>query len=284
MKLKDLIMQVKYEEIEPAIGAAFISYGLEVNAWRKENWRKVFATLQSMEPDHDCDMSLRVVPGDVSGYYDEEARQKNPEYTSHMYSLTSAPWREWLGMEVDEKTLRYMSVPDIIGNCIYEMTWWGYDEETIRKNIEERFNRHEEEKEGNDTEAEVEVDVKTQCMNCVKSLIPVILPSIVQKLGDSNFETMLRDVKCEENGAYYEPFDLKAFDLPLTGIAFFYIYINGSCMMGVTTEIEGEFCEIIYNWFASSMDELKAMINTEEAQNEIVGILVKQVENLLGNS
>ena len=33
MKLKDLIMQVTYEEIEPAIGAAFISYGLEVNVW-----------------------------------------------------------------------------------------------------------------------------------------------------------------------------------------------------------------------------------------------------------
>ena len=121
-------------------------------------------------------------------------------------------------------------------------------------------------------------------MNCVKSLIPVILPSIAQKLGDPNFEAMLRDVKCEENGAYYEPIDLKAFELPLTGIAFFYIYINGSCMMGVTTEIEGEFCEIIYNWFASSMDELKAMIDTEEAQNKIVDILVKQVENRLGIS
>ena len=275
-------MQVTYEEIEPAIGATFTYYGLEVNAWRKENWRKVFATLQSMEPDHDCDMSLRVVPGDVSGYYDEEAQQKNPEYTSHMYSLTSAPWREWLGMEVDEDTLNNMSVADILGNCIYEMTWWGYDEETIRKNIEERFNRHEEEKEENDTEVEVEVDVKTQCMNCVKSLIPAILPSIVQKLGEPKFEKTLQDVKCEENGAYYEPIDLKALDLPLTGLAFFYIYINGSCMMGVTTEIEGEFCEIIYNWYASSMDELKTMIDTEDAQNEIVEILVKQVENRLG--
>lgn len=278
MKLKDLVIQVTYDEIEPAIGAAFISYGLEVNAWRKENWRKVFATLQSIEPVQDCDMSLRVVPGDVSGYYDEEAQQKNPEYTSHMYSLTATPWRVWLGMEVDEDTMKNMSVAEIIGNCIYEMTWWGYDEETIRKNIEERFKHHEEEKEEDDAEAEV--DVKTQCMNCVKSLIPAVLPSIAQKLGDPKFETILRDVKCEENGAYCDPIDLKAFELPLTGIAFFYIYINGNCMMGVTTEIEGEFCEIIYNWFAS-MDELKAMIDTEEAQNEIVKILQEQVDKKL---
>jgi hypothetical protein len=279
MKLKDLVIQVTYDEIEPAIGAAFISYGLEVNAWRKENWRKVFATLQSIEPVQDCDMSLRVVPGDVSGYYDEEAQQMNPEYTSHMYSLTATPWRVWLGMEVDEDTMKNMSVAEIIGNCIYEMTWWGYDEETIRKNIEERFKHHEEEKEEDDAEAEV--DVKTQCMNCVKSLIPAVLPSIAQKLGNPKFETILRDVKCEENGAYCDPIDLKAFELPLTGIAFFYIYINGNCMMGVTAEIECQFCEILYNWFASSMDELKAMIDTEEAQNEIVKILQEQVDKKL---
>lgn len=279
MKLKDLVMQVTYDEIEPAIEAAFISYGLEVNAWRKENWKKVFATLQSIEPEQDCYMSLSVVPGDVSGYYDEEARQKNPEYTSHMYSLTSAPWREWLGMEVDEKTLGNMSVPDIIGNCIYEMTWWGYDEETIRKNIEERFKHNE--KDEDDTEAEVEVDVKTECMNCIKSLIPAILPSNAQKLSDPKFEKMLQDVNCEENGAYCDPIDLKAFDLPLTGIAFFYIYINGNCMMGVTTEIEGRFCEILYNWFAASLNELKAMIDTEDVQNEIVKILQEQVAKKL---
>jgi len=277
MKLKDLIMQVTYEEIEPAIGAVFISYGLEVNAWRKENWRKVFATLQSMDPDPDCTMYLKIVPGDVSGYYDEETLKNNPEYWHGLYSLTTTPWNCWLGMEVDDNTLKNMSVPDIIGNCIYEMTWWGYDEETIRKNIEERFKQHEEEKEGNDTEAEVEVDVKTECMNCIKSLIPAILPSIAQKLGDSKFEEMLQDVHCEENGAYCDPIDLKAFELPLTGIAFFYIYINGNCMMGVTAEIEGQFCEILYNWFAASMNELKAIIDTEDVQDEIVKILQEQV-------
>ena len=280
MKLKDLIMQVTYDEIEPAIGAAFTYYGLEVNT--KENWKKVFATLQSMEPDQDCDMSLRVVPGDVSGYYDEDAQQKNPDYTNDMYSLTMAPWREWLGMTVDEKTLRNMSVPDIIGNCIYEMTWFGYDEETIRKNIEERFEHHESEEKEDDTEAEGEADVKTACINCIKSLIPAILPGIAQKLDDPKFEKMLQDVHCEENGAYYDPIDLKALGLPLTGLGFFYIYINGKCMMGITAEIEGEFCEIIYNWFAESMVKLKAMIDTEEAQNKIVDILVKQVENRLG--
>ena len=124
MKLKELVMQTTCGEIEQAIGKAFEFYGLEVTDYRKSNWVKVFETLLAMEPEQNVDMKLRIIPGDVSGYYDEEARKKNPEYSPYMFSLTATPWSEWLGMEVDEATLNSMSVADILGNCIYEMTWW----------------------------------------------------------------------------------------------------------------------------------------------------------------
>ncbi len=145
MTLKELVMQTTYEEIEKAIAKTFESYGLEVTDWRKTNWVKVFDTLYAMEPEQNVEMKLRIVPGDVSGYYDEETRKKNPEYSPYMFSLTATPWSEWLGMEVDGATLNGMSVADILGNCIYEMTWWGYDEEIIRKNLEERFGEKDDE-------------------------------------------------------------------------------------------------------------------------------------------
>lgn len=135
-------MLTTYEEIEQAIANVYESYGLEVTDYRKSKWAQVYDTLYAMKPEPDDDMKLSIVPGDVSGYYDEEARMKNPEYSPYMYSLTATPWSEWLGMDVDEATLNSMSVADILGNCIYEMTWWGYDEETIRKNIEERLERN----------------------------------------------------------------------------------------------------------------------------------------------
>lgn len=284
MKLKELVMQTTYEEIEQAIAKVFESYGLEVTEYRKSNWAKVFDTLYAMEPEQDIDMKLRIVPGDVSGYYDEETRKKNPEYSPYMFSLTATPWKEWLGMEVDEATLNSMSVADILGNCIYEMTWWGYDEETIRKNFEERFGKKDTEdaKEEDDEEeeegAKVEVDTKTQCINFIKSFIPAVLPSIAQKLGNPKFEQELVEVNCQENGAYCEPIDLRPLEMPLTGIAFFYIYINGNCMMGVTTEIEGQFGEIVYNWFAP-FKELKTIIETDETLNAVVDILVGQIED-----
>jgi hypothetical protein len=278
MKLKDLVMQTTYNEIEQAIANVFASFDLEITNYRKSKWEQVFDTLCAMKPEQNVDMKLRVVPGDVSGYYDEEAREKNSDYTEHMYSLTATPWSEWLGMEVDEATLTSMSVADILGNCIYEMTWWGYDEETIHKNFEERLGKRDAGKTEGDGETKIKVDSKTQCVNFIKSFIPAILPSVAQKLDDPKFEQTLVEANCQENGAYCEPIDLEPFEMPLTGIAFFYIYINGNCMMGVSTEIEGQFSEIVYNWFAP-FAELKTMIDTDEAQNAIADILVGQVNN-----
>lgn len=269
-------MQTTYEEIEQAIANAFESYGLEVTDWRKSNWVKVFDTLYAMEPEPEVDMKIRIVPGDVSGYYDEETRKKNPEYSPYMFSLTATPWSEWLGMEIDETTLNSMSVADILGNCIYEMTWWGYDEETIRKNFEERFGGKDIKGAEENEKAEVEVDTKTKCINFIKSFVPTVLPGIAQKFGDPDFEQTLVDINCQENGAYCEPIDLRPFEMPLTGIAFFYIYINGNCMMGVSTEIEDQFGEIVYNWFAP-FKELKTMVEADETQKAIVDILVEQV-------
>ena len=157
----------------------------------------------------------------------------------------------------------------------------GYDEETIRKNLKERFGRKDAEDAEEKDEAKVEVDTKTKCINFIKSFIPAVLPGISQKFGDSKFEQVLVEANTQENGAISESYDLRPFEMPLTGIAFFYIYINGNCMMGVTTEIEDQLGEIVYNWFAP-FKELKTMIEADETQKAIVDILVGQVENRLG--
>ena len=174
-----------------------------------------------------------------------------------------------------------MSVEDILGNCIYEMTWWGYDEETIRKNYEERMKKlkeKNEEKEEGDDGAVTEINSKTQCKNFIKSFIPTIIPAIAGKCGDAEFEHTLREVNCVENGAYCEPIDLKVFNLPLTSIAFYYIYIDGACMFGISTEIEGKTAEIVYGWFAPSLKELKDILESEKCQNEIIDMLAKQID------
>ena len=40
-------------------------------------------------------------------------------------------------MEIDSKTLKKYSKPSIIANCIYEMTFFGFDQKKIKKNMDE---------------------------------------------------------------------------------------------------------------------------------------------------
>lgn len=214
MTLKDLVMQVTYDEIEPAIDAVFTSFGYEVDADMKESLKKVFATLQSMEPAPDCNMYLRIVPGNVSGYYDEETLKKNPEYWPGFYSLTTTTWGSWLGMEVDDDTLKNMSVAEILGNCIYEMTWWGYDEESIRKNLEDKFGHsdtEEEKEEGSDTKTKIVIDEKTQCSMILsangKRLIGVCDKSVKNIFIPKGVETI-------EKGAFFGCDNLQSINLP----------------------------------------------------------------------
>jgi len=40
-------------------------------------------------------------------------------------------------MELDQKTLNKYSKPSIITNCIYEMTFYGFDQKKIKKKMDE---------------------------------------------------------------------------------------------------------------------------------------------------
>lgn len=51
------------------------------------------------------------------------------------YSLVATEWSEWLGMPVRQDTLDALTVEQIVGCCIYEMTYFGWTEEEINKRI-----------------------------------------------------------------------------------------------------------------------------------------------------
>ena len=56
-------------------------------------------------------------------------------YGNMCYSLVATEWSEWLGMPVKQETLDTMTVEQIVGCCIYEMTYFGWTEEEINKQI-----------------------------------------------------------------------------------------------------------------------------------------------------
>lgn len=60
------------------------------------------------------------------------------------YTLEFHPWEEWLGMEIDSATHQKYAYPEILANCLWEMTFMGCDQDTIREEKQELERRADE--------------------------------------------------------------------------------------------------------------------------------------------
>lgn len=71
---------------------------------------------------------------DVSGYYTNPAERTN-EYSNSL-AIEFVPWNEWLGMPIDETSLKNFSELEIIAFCLHEMTYAGFEQEEIQSEID----------------------------------------------------------------------------------------------------------------------------------------------------
>ena len=53
------------------------------------------------------------------------------------YSLVFNKWNDWISMFITKETLDNFSPEEIVATCLYEMTYYGFDEDTIQKNLTE---------------------------------------------------------------------------------------------------------------------------------------------------
>lgn len=60
------------------------------------------------------------------------------------YALEFQPWEEWLGMEVDSATHQKYAYPEILAHCLWEMTFMGFDQDSIREEKQELERRGDE--------------------------------------------------------------------------------------------------------------------------------------------
>lgn len=94
---------------------------------------------------------------DVSGMY------LNPKNEDEKFSqaIEFTAWRQWLGMDIHQKSLNHFTELEIISHCLYEMTFVGFEEveiqeelKTIENQIDDYKNMSEEEKRTNTTSLE----------------------------------------------------------------------------------------------------------------------------------
>ncbi len=96
---------------------------------------------------------------DISGR-NNKTKDNNNEQTFSL-ALEFAPWKEWLGMDIDKGTLTNFTELEIIAHCLHEMTFISFEEYEIRdklksleKQVEDIKNMTEEEKNENFTSFE----------------------------------------------------------------------------------------------------------------------------------
>ena len=107
------------------------------------SYKKVFNKLQVLEPtEQDFSILARWVKDDeendyviVSGYYNSD-KDADGQPTED-YALDFTPWSKWLGMDIDQNTLKTFSELEIIAHCLYDLTFYGFDEDTIQEALKE---------------------------------------------------------------------------------------------------------------------------------------------------
>ncbi len=70
---------------------------------------------------------------DVSGHYTDPA-DRTDEFTNSL-AIEFIPWNEWLGMPINENSLKNFSELEIIAHCLNEMTYAGFEQEEIQSEI-----------------------------------------------------------------------------------------------------------------------------------------------------
>ena len=93
----------------------------------------------------------------VSGYNNHP--EENEDESPNSLALEFTSWDQWLGMDLDEKSIKDFTELELISHCLYEMTFFGFDQETIQKEMDEIEKEVDEIK--NMTEEEKKIKLKS---------------------------------------------------------------------------------------------------------------------------
>jgi hypothetical protein len=129
-----------------------------------DEYRNVFEKLKITAPakydeleiiltEYDCDPNFE---SDNETYVDVSGQKKipDPNDITNGYAIEFLEWRKWLGMDLATETTKNFSDLEIIAHCLYEMTFFDYDEEAIQEQFKSLIDRVEEYKQLTDEEKE----------------------------------------------------------------------------------------------------------------------------------
>ena len=125
MTFSELIKAQSWPSVEATLMMYFPKYQSSLSGFKR-----AFNKLQNMEPQQNTD-TLKL----------ERIDAENVNITTvcddKEYSITIAPWDEILGNHIDAQSIAKFSQPEIAAFVLWELTFYGFDEETIKKKTDE---------------------------------------------------------------------------------------------------------------------------------------------------
>lgn len=141
MNLKDLIKKHTFEKIKPRLIKLYPDQRKNI-----EGYESVYQKLQKIKAKKtDFKILIERVKEKEGNWISISGKKR---WAKWLYAIEFTPWKEWLGAEFTRKTKKDFSEIDIICHCLWEMTWSGFTEQEIWKDIKEINRRVEEVKSG----------------------------------------------------------------------------------------------------------------------------------------
>lgn len=124
-----------------------------------EAYKNVYEKLALMEiGESDMIIELKQVNDEEESYVEVSGKKEtnDKKENSDSFALDFTLWKEWLAMSISNNALKEFNELEIIAHCLWEMTFMGYDEKIIqkelsslKKSIEELENMTDEERKAN---------------------------------------------------------------------------------------------------------------------------------------
>lgn len=134
MILRDLIVSNSWLSVELTFAGLYPDQASSLNGYER-----VFNELKTLPPinseitiliSNEIDSFDNEPYVNVSGYNNSKTSRSINDLTDSL-ALEFTPWNEWLGMRIDENSLKYFNQLELIYHCLHEMTFMGFNQNEI---------------------------------------------------------------------------------------------------------------------------------------------------------
>lgn len=136
-RLSNLLKEVTFEDVFEAI-----CHWYQNQDNNKNGYRNVFGLISRMIPQKHKFDDLFI---EIKKYHEDDTDYLHAHSINIVkkenitYGLEFTPWNELISMYITQETLNSLTKEEIVAACLYEMTFFGFEETTVSSEMQKIF-------------------------------------------------------------------------------------------------------------------------------------------------